>query len=151
MMKKLSVLLIVGLFIAGCAKDIVVEPPGDLAGIYSGKYEIIWNYQGSNAKTEKMNIDWTFSDYKFWLRVPEGEDTTAITNNLSGDYSLGEDMVFSNVVKEPGSFKPESVPEGEFVFTRVTGVGDADTLKMIQIGGPAMGLIRKSIIIVKIQ
>jgi hypothetical protein len=152
-MKRLVGLFIFGIFIFGCAKDIIVEPPSNLRGAYTGTYQVIWNYGSGGGgttgpKTEEQNIDWTFTDYTFRMTVPEG-DTTQITNNCSGNYTVGNKMVFTVVYKEPGSFNPKSLPEGEFDFITIKTEGAKDTLRFTQLSGEATSQIYKTINLIK--
>jgi len=149
-MKKLIWIALIGLLFWGCAEDIIVEASGELRGAYEGVYEIVWNYSSGSGQqvTEKQNIEWAFTDLRFFMNVPE-EDTSQITNNISGNYAVEERLILSDIVKEPGSFKPESVPEGEFSLIRSTTADGRDSLSLQQLDARNDAL--KTIIIVRLE
>lgn len=149
-MKRLVLLLAFGVMVYGCAEDIVVESSGELMGCYEGTYEIVWNKgSSSGSKTEKQNVEWAFSDFKFWMNVPPGD--SAITYDLSGEYELENKMYFTNIAVEQGTFKPESVPEGEFDFITLHNEGAPDTLVFKQTTGGEFDQTEKTIKLVRVE
>lgn len=152
-MKKLVLLLLVAFAIlASCAKDIVIAPPSELRGFYEGSYKVVYNYGSSTGSTtDEEYLDWTFSDQKFFLNAARLDEKEAITFNMSGDYSLQNKMVFSNIATEPGTFRLESIPEGEFDYTTIRYEGAKDTLRFYQLEGEENSLIEKTIKLVKVD
>jgi len=147
-MKKLVILLFAVMILAGsCAEDIIVNPPGELRGVYEGLYRIIWNYGGSGlSNTEEQYIEWTFTDQRFFMNATRTDEKPAITYDLSGNYGLENVMIFSDIIHEPGTFSPESIPEGEFSLQTIRHDGAPDTLKLEQPGEDL-----KTIFLVKVE
>jgi len=139
MKRFVLVLFVIFLLGAGCADDIIIESPSSLRGSYKGIYEIVWNYGSSTEqKTEFMYVLWSFTDQRFEL---DNDTTRAIVldpitySDMSGSYSLEDVMVFSNVTYDNfGTFKVESVPEGDFNFITIRHEGAPDTLRFLQTG-----------------
>jgi hypothetical protein len=122
-------------FAAGCADDIVLEPPPSLKGNYEGSYTIkILSTQQSTSE----DIIWQFQDQFFFMNL----DTAAFKSKcfcaVSGDYTLSEGVRLRVLASQPDipctSCNAAENPDGLFVLDQSTATlrltrQSGDTLK----------------------
>jgi hypothetical protein len=103
------------ILVIGCAKDIVVKPPTTLVGAYSGKCTVIRSYGSSNPVTLEEWIEWTFSEYRFWMKATRTDEKPQVFCDVSGSYSVTSNITFSGVAAtDVFTCNPDDYPEGSF-------------------------------------
>ncbi len=96
----LSIAILVLALIIGCAKDIIVKPPSTLVGNYHGKTTVLKNYGSSNPGPKREQwIQWTFSDYKFWMKAEKTDLLIQVFCDVSGSYTTTDKINLENVVR----------------------------------------------------
>ena len=115
-MKRLILFLIVVFLITGCAKDIILESQSDIRGNYEGTYQSIINYQIPSTKIKNQDVNWIFTDFRFICDADV--DSTRVFCDFSGNYSMGDYLVFKDTLVEEQVCTHSDIPIGEFVFRR---------------------------------
>ena len=122
--------------IAGCAKDIIVEPPPALRGAYTCRYTVTIHYSsgGIERQTRKVEASWIFTDFTYRYEIddesPYNDDDHRICS-FYGNYKLdGNKVVFSDAIQSPITVCDidKSILVGDFSFNRV-----GDTIKLGQL------------------
>ena len=93
MKKAFGILFVLALIIWGCKGDIIVEPPSSLRGAYEGTYIRIKQYSSAQI-TDEQQIDWTFSDQKFWCS--HADSLNWFVCEFSGTYELTDKVVLKD-------------------------------------------------------
>ena len=115
-MKRLILFLIVVLLVVGCAKDIIIESRSDIRGNYEGTYQSIINYTVPSTKIKNQDVLWIFTDFRFICDAKV--DSTRVFCDFSGNYTMGDYMVFKDTLVEEQVCTHSDIPIGEFVFRR---------------------------------
>lgn len=109
MIKFLWIPVMILLFLAGCAKDIVLDEDTGLVGVYSANYTYVQDFGSSNATTTNVKLVWNFvSDKAFNYTVDNDDPFTDPDHGVcdaSGDYlrNTVNDITFLNVTPSAGS------------------------------------------------
>ena len=128
-MKKTLCLIIIGIFIAGCADDIIVRPASELRGAYEGYYTRIKSVS-SGASSKYQNIEWTFTDQKFFCEVTDTEDVWLC--DFSGNYELADKLILSDTVVAAQTCDRSDIPVGSFQLIRKSNPSGPDSLVIEQ-------------------
>ncbi|SYZ74226.1 hypothetical protein TRIP_C60496 [Candidatus Zixiibacteriota bacterium] len=112
--------------VSGCPKDTIVKPPSTLVGNYHGLITIIRGYDTSTPTTVQEWIDWTFSDYKFWMTAEKTDLLPKIFCDITGNYSLTDKITLSDTsMTDVFTCIHEDIPVGTFSIFR-----EADSVKI---------------------
>jgi hypothetical protein len=105
--------------VSGCPKDIVVKPPSTLVGNYHGLITVTRGYNTSTPTTFQEWIQWTFSDYKFWMTAEKTDLLPKIFCDVTGNYNLTDKIAFSDTsVTDVFTCIHEDIPIGTFSLVR---------------------------------
>lgn len=136
-MARLFWLVLAVAIMAGCAEDIVVEPPQSLRGVYDGEYIVTRDYGSSGGGTTVSQwVVWTFSDQKFWMEATKTDQRPKVFCDMSGNYKLETNITLSDPNTGGDQCDPRDVPEGTFGLRRTIGADNQiDSLYLEQIEG----------------
>jgi hypothetical protein len=134
-MRKTTLLVIVAIFVLGCAEDIIVKPPTDLRGVYHGIYERIKNYSsGSGGRIRHdQYIEWSFSDQQFWCDAIDTTLKPRFTCDFTGFYDLADKMILKDTIVDAMTCDHNDIPVGNFQFMRKENPDGLDSLIMEQL------------------
>ena len=120
-------LTIIAILVLGCAKDILVKPPTTLVGVYDGKCTVLRNYGSSNpGPTLEQWVEWTFSDYRFWMKATRTDEKPQVFCDANGNYVLESQITLKDTVVIPTTCDRSDVPLGTFSLLHLPG----DTLEI---------------------
>nr|MBN2277493.1 hypothetical protein [candidate division Zixibacteria bacterium] len=97
-MRKLTFVLLIAIAImAGCADDVIIPPQSELRGAYTGVYKVVTDYKDpSSATTDRQNVDWTFTDQKFFCTVTDDDNVWLC--DYSGYYEVTDALILSDTL-----------------------------------------------------
>ena len=136
-MAKIFWLMLIFTILAGCAEDIVVEPPQSLRGVYDGEYIVTRDYGSSGGGTTVSQwVEWTFSDQKFWMVATKTDQRPKVFCDMSGNYKVENNISLTDPETGGDQCDPRDVPQGIFSLRRTIGDNNAiDSLYLEQIEG----------------
>ena len=115
-------------FASSCQKDITLESPPSLEGIYEGWYYVITDYNNpQTADTTKSTVEIVFSDESYFFNSDNVPDAFC---DPRGDYELAANNIELDETNRNCNqiAKEKDNPRGQFNIRRA----DPDSLIMIQ-------------------
>ncbi len=135
MKRAIAIFFLVLFTVAGysCKKDIIIVPPNEIIGHYTGAYKVVRNVP-TGTQTKLAQIQWSFQDGSHYAY---DSVETVQGNTLCpsfGTYSLAERITFVNAQNPPPCTGDErDYPDGDFVLQRLITQNGSDSLYMLQV------------------
>lgn len=100
---------------------------------YKGEYIVLRSNQNGFDTSLVQDVDWLFSDLKFWMEVADSDKRPRLLCDAVGYYRLTDVITFLNVVGIFDSCEVSEYPEGAFQIRRTLSNGQVDSLLMTQV------------------
>jgi hypothetical protein len=127
MVKYFWLPLLLLVFLAGCAKDVVLGGDTELVGVYNAYFYYTEDFGSSTAKTTKVKVIWNFISDKAFNYTVDNDDAFTDADHSICDVSTGaythetlNEMVFSDAIAGVGSVCDDNtLVDGEFNYKTV--------------------------------